>query len=259
MAHSSIFIAIDMAKKKETNCFVVLSRCGVVAFVVLTVLWSACSRAKNEMVDRIVDMAAVPTLRTLDVETLISDSGVIRYRIKAPEWLVYENAEEPYWYFPRKLHVEKFDSVMGTEAFIQGDTATYYNKKQLWRLDKNVRIENQEGDLFLTQQIFWDQRKREIYSDSFIRIETSDEIIEGHGFTSNEQMTRYVIHKTSGIFPFKQDSVAKDDSVASVKPTPRAVEVKPREEIKPASLDPNRDPRQLSDQTTKAIKPLNKP
>ena len=60
--------------------------------------------------------------------------------------------------------------------------------------------------------------KREIYSDSFIHIETPDEVIEGYGFTSNEQMTRYKIRRTSGIFPIKRDSVppdsAKVDSVA---------------------------------------------
>ncbi len=238
MAHSRCFINMNKKAHSE-NWFIGISRLGIVAFMAFTLLWSACSQSKNEVVDRIDDESATPTLRTLDVETLISDSGVIRYRIKAPEWLVYEHAEDPYWYFPRKLHVEKFDSVMGTEALIQGDTAIYYNKRQLWRLDKNVRIENQEGDVFLTQQIFWDQRKREIYSDSFIRIETPDEIIEGHGFTSNEQMTRYTIRKTSGIFPIKQDSVKRDSAASSAKPTPRAIEVKPKAEVKPATLDPN--------------------
>ncbi len=202
-----------MRKKGAVDSvFVGVTRLGAIAFVVVALLWGGCSRPKNEVVDSVDDVAEIPTLRTLDVETLISDSGVIRYRIKAPEWLVYEKAAEPYWHFPRKLYVEKFDSLLNPEALIQSDTAIYYNKLQLWRLDKNVRIENQEGDIFLTEQIFWDQRKREIYSDSFIRIETPNQVIEGHGFTSNEQMTRYTIHKTSGLFPIKQDSVTRNDT-----------------------------------------------
>ena len=208
-----------MAKKENTDrWFISISRLWVVAFVAFPLLWSACSGPKNEVVKGFEDVAEVPTLRTLDVMTLISDSGVTRYRINAPEWLMYENAQEPYWYFPRGLHVEKFDSVFATEALIQGDTAIYFKNKQLWRLDRNVRIENTKEEVFLTSQIFWDQRKREIYSDSFIHIETPDEVIEGYGFTSNEQMTRYKIRRTSGIFPIKRDSVppdsAKVDSVA---------------------------------------------
>ena len=182
-----------MAKKENTDrWFISISRLWVVAFVAFPLLWSACSGSKNEVVKGFEDAAEVPTLRTLDVMTLISDSGVTRYRINAPEWLMYENAQEPYWYFPRGLHVEKFDSVFATEALIQGDTAIYFKNKQLWRLDRNVRIENTKEEVFLTSQIFWDQRKREIYSDSFIHIETPDEVIEGYGFTSNEQMTRYI-------------------------------------------------------------------
>ena len=208
-----------MAKKENTDrWFISISRLWVVAFVAFPLLWIACSGPKNEVVKGFEDAAEVPTLRTLDVMTLISDSGVTRYRINAPEWLMYENAQEPYWYFPRGLHVEKFDSVFATEALIQGDTAIYFKNKQLWRLDRNVRIENTKEEVFLTSQIFWDQRKREIYSDSFIHIETPDEVIEGYGFTSNEQMTRYKIRRTSGIFPIKRDSVppdsAKVDSVA---------------------------------------------
>ena len=208
-----------MAKKENTDrWFISISRLWVVAFVAFPLLWSACSGSKNEVVKGFEDAAEVPTLRTLDVMTLISDSGVTRYRINAPEWLMYENAQEPYWYFPRGLHVEKFDSVFATEALIQGDTAIYFKNKQLWRLDRNVRIENTKEEVFLTSQIFWDQRKREIYSDSFIHIETPDEVIEGYGFTSNEQMTRYKIRRTSGIFPIKRDSdphdSAKVDSVA---------------------------------------------
>lgn len=187
-----------------------VSRWGIVLFIAFPVVWSACSGSKNEVVKGFDNAAEVPTLRTLGVETLISDSGITRYRIKAPEWLIYENAKEPYWFFPQGLYVEKFDSVFATEALIQGDTATYFKNKQLWRLDKNVRIENTKDEVFLTSQIFWDQRKREIYSDSFIHIETPDEVIEGYGFTSNEQMTRYVIRRTSGIFPIKRDTVPAD-------------------------------------------------
>lgn len=207
--------------KNSDRWFLRVSRWGLVCFVAFPLLWCACSGSKNEVVEGFDDVSEVPTLRTLGVETLISDSGITRYRIKAPEWLIYENAKEPYWFFPKGLYVEKFDSVFATEALIQGDTATYFKNQQLWRLDKNVRIENTKQEVFLTSQIFWDQRKREIYSDSFIHIETPDEVIEGYGFNSNEQMTRYRIRRTSGIFPIKRDTVAADSArIDSVKPQP---------------------------------------
>ncbi|MDE5827425.1 MAG: hypothetical protein K2H57_07635, partial [Duncaniella sp.] len=57
------------------------------------------------------------------------------------------------------------------------------------------------NEKFLTNQLFWDQRLHKLYSDSFIHIERQDKVLEGYGFDSNEQLTRYNIRNVSGIFP----------------------------------------------------------
>ena len=184
--------------------------------VYVSVFFSSCEKKiKNEVVKGFTDIKKVPTLRTLDVTTMISDSGITRYKIVAKEWLMFENADEPYWYFPQGIYVEQFDSLFKTEAFIIGDTAIYHKNKQLWELNGNVRMENVKDEIFLTQQLFWNQRKQEIYSDSDIHIQRVDKIIEGKGFVSNESMTRYTIKQTNGIFPMKESeaqSSQKNDS-----------------------------------------------
>jgi len=144
---------------------------------------------------------AIPTMLTRDVETLISDSGVTRYRIVTPIWYVYDEVEEPYWRFPEGLNLNKYDNFFRTEATVRADSAIYLKRKQTWQLDGNVSISNVMNEKFLTQQLFWDQRTHKLYSDSFIHIERTDRVLEGYGFESNEQLTRYTIKKVSGIFP----------------------------------------------------------
>ncbi|MDE6326231.1 MAG: LPS export ABC transporter periplasmic protein LptC, partial [Duncaniella sp.] len=148
-----------------------------------------------------VDAAVFPTMVTRDVETLISDSGITRFRITTPVWYVYDEVDEPYWRFPDGLYLEKFDDIFRKEATIRSDSATYFKNKQLWRLDGNVDISNVANERFLTQQLYWDQRAHKVYSDSFIHIERADRVIEGYGFESNEQMSRYSISNVAGIFP----------------------------------------------------------
>lgn len=143
----------------------------------------------------------IPTMLTRDVETLISDSGVTRYRIVTPIWYVYDEVEEPYWRFPEGLNLDKYDNFFRTEAIVRADSAIYLKRKQTWQLDGNVSISNVMNEKFLTQQLFWDQRTHKLYSDSFIHIERTDRVLEGYGFESNEQLTRYTIKKVSGIFP----------------------------------------------------------
>lgn len=164
-----------------------------------------------------VDTADVPTMMTRDVETLISDSGVTRYRITTPVWYVYDEVEEPYWRFPEGLNLDKFDNFFRTEANVRADSARYLKRSQVWRLDGNVNITNVMNEKFLTQQLFWDQRSRKLYSDSFIHIERTDRVLEGYGFESNEQLTQYTIKKVSGIFPaseFKSRQGAGPDDEA---------------------------------------------
>jgi len=176
----------------------------------------ACSNSKTEVAQGYENVDALPTLYTRNVLSLISDSGITRYRIEAPTWYMYDNAEEPYWYFPDGIKVERFDTLFQTEALVLSDTATYYENRQLWRLDRNVHIENFEGRIFDTQQLFWDQRRRTIYSDSAIRITSEDEVIEGVGFISNEQLTKYSILRTSGIFTVERDNAATADTTDTV-------------------------------------------
>ncbi len=174
-----------------------------------------------------VDAAVFPTMVTRDVETLISDSGITRFRITTPIWYVYDEVDEPYWRFPDGMYLEKFDDIFRKEATIRSDSATYFKNKQLWRLDGNVDISNVANERFLTQQLYWDQRAHKVYSDSFIHIERADRVIEGYGFESNEQMSRYTISNVAGIFPAAAftggDRAARSDdadTVAVPEPSP---------------------------------------
>lgn len=70
---------------------------------------------------------------------------------------------------------------------------------------------NVAKERFETEHLFWDQRDKKVYTDSFIHIEKSDRIIEGYGFVSNENMTDYTVNRVSGIFPVS-DMTQKADN-----------------------------------------------
>lgn len=191
----------------------------LMAFAMLLGTGACKDKAKTETVHRDTDANLVPTMLTRDVSTLISDSGITRYRITSSLWLVFDEAKVPVWRFPEGLLLEKFDSVYRTEATVVCDSATYFKNTQVWRLDGNVNILNTAGEKFLTQQLFWDQRMNKMYSDSFIHIERADRTIEGMGFESNDRMTRYSISNPTGIFPASDfQHRSKPDSVEPQQP-----------------------------------------
>lgn len=173
----------------------------VAAAAMSTTVTTSCKDDSSLDTADVDTSVVIPTMLTRDVETLISDSGVTRYRIVTPIWYVCDEVEEPYWRFPEGLNLDKYDNFFRTEATVRADSAIYLKRKQTWQLDGNVSISNVMNEKFLTQQLFWDQRTHKLYSDSFIHIERTDRVLEGYGFESNEQLTRYTIKKVSGIFP----------------------------------------------------------
>lgn len=182
-----------------------------IIFVSVFVLsFFSCREEKKLDVLGSLNPKTMPTMRTENVNTLISDSGVTQYRIRAKIWLVFDEIDTPYWNFPYGLYLEKYDKQMNVISSVACDSAKYFKRFQLWRLDGNVEMHNDQSDIFLTQQIFWDQRKHELYSDSFIHVERSDRIIEGLGFVSNERLTSYIIRKPTGIFPVESDRQESD-------------------------------------------------
>ena len=188
-------------KESDQHSIHTLSSMAIVICTMAVLLFiSSCSGNKKRMGEAITERDSLPVMDTHDVTTLISDSGVTRYRITTPRWMVFDRKQPPHWAFEQGIHLEKFDTLFNVEASIDADTAYYYNKEELWKLMGHVAIQNLKGERFNTELLYWDQRKQKIYSDRFIRIEQPDRIITGHGFESSQEMTIYTIHQTEGIF-----------------------------------------------------------
>mgnify|MGYP003248263563 FL=1 len=183
---------INVVYHRNTSITIVLGA------MVMLLLFSSCSGRKKDLGAAITERDSLPVMDTRGVTTLISDSGITRYRINTEEWLVFDRKNPPYWAFEKG------------EASIKADTAYFYNKEELWKLMGNVDVKNLKGERFNTDLLYWDQRKQKVYSDQFIRIEQPDRIITGRGFESNQQMTVYTIRQPEGIFYVDEEATAAD-------------------------------------------------
>lgn len=179
----------------------------VLLAIVMLFLYTACGSTDKELIDIKYDPETTPSMVTDSVTTLISDSGITRYKLIADNWQVFDQAEDPYWYFPEGLYLERFDSSFQVEAKIFADTAWNFTDRRLWRLKGNVDIRNMEGEMFLSDELFWDQREQRVYSDQYIEIKRGDTELKGYGFESNQEMTEYQIFRPhDGRIPFKEDN-----------------------------------------------------
>ncbi len=166
----------------------------------------------------VVDSKRLPIAHTEDELSLISDSGITRYRLSAKIWDVYvDSASESYSYFPEGIYVEKFDTLFNIEGNLSADTAYYFDKQKLWKAIGNVKVVNLAGEKFETSELYLDDKAGKIYTDKFIRIERRGQLHTGYGFRSNQSMSDWEILNHSGEIDIPEENLdsTRTDSIGN--------------------------------------------
>lgn len=161
---------------------------------------ASCSDVKEHTAPAIHDRDSVSMMTSYGVNTLISDSGVIKYRIVTERWDVNTVKDPSRWSFEKGVFFEQFDEKFHVQAYIQADTAWYYDQKKLWHLRGRVRIRNINGLIYQSEELYWDGIKHELYSNVFSKVTTPERSMEGTRFLSDEQMRHYTVSNSKGSF-----------------------------------------------------------
>lgn len=178
-----------MKSKQKQNTLVAV----VTLFFITPFFLASCKEDAKSSVNFTYDRETVPTMTTDSVNMLISDSGVIRYRLIAKTWDIFEQAKDPHWFYPQGLYLEQFDSAFNVVVTVKADTAWNFTARKLWKLKGHVFVKNIVGETFSSDELFWNQQQQRIYSDKFVKIDRPDKgILQGKGgFEANQQMTEY--------------------------------------------------------------------
>lgn len=182
----------------------------------------ACQERQEHIAPAVNPKDSVSTMVTYGVNMLVSDSGMMKYRIVAECWEVNQAKNPSRWIFEKGLFLEQFDPKFHVEAYIQCDTAYYFDLEKLWELRGRVRVRNIEGLRFSSEELFWDQNKHELYSYKYSRLVTPDREMEGTYFRSDERMTKYTITNSKGSFVKGGVVESEGDSILTAPDTVKA-------------------------------------
>lgn len=161
---------------------------------------TSCQKQTEHTAKAILDRDSASLMTSYGVSTLISDSGVIKYRIVAERWEVNQIKKPSRWTFDKGLFLEQFDEKFHVQAYIQCDTAYYFDQQRLWELRSRVSVLTKDGLRFTSDRLFWDELRHELYSDVFSRLVTPERTLQGTHFRSDEHMTHYTVTNSRGSF-----------------------------------------------------------
>lgn len=174
---------------------------------------SACEEQKVHTAPAINDRDSVSMMTSYGVNTLISDSGVIKYKIVTERWDVNTVKQPPRWTFEKGIFLEQFDEQFHVEGYINADTAWYYEQQKLWELRGRVHIRNVNGLVFDSEELFWDGIRHEFYSHKFSKVVTPERTLQGTYFRSDEHMTHYQV--TNSVGSFQAEDMESDQNATT--------------------------------------------
>lgn len=136
------------------------------------------------------------------VRTIYSQSATVRVKLYGAKQIVLQSGDVLY---PQGVEVNMYNEQGIKTTNLRADSGRYEKNIRIYRAYGNVIVVNLEQQQTLyTDQINWDQNKREIFTEKNIKIVTPKELLYGVGLVSNDEFSRYKITKPTGVFAVEE-------------------------------------------------------
>ncbi len=168
-------------------------------------LFTHCAEKESDTVQH-DDGKLRPIAYGYDTQTLLSDSGLVRIRLTTREYQYFKNDTTSFRIFPNGLFVERFDDKKKTESQIESKYAIYWEDKGFFEMRDSV-VAKKEGEIFETEILYWDRKKKRVYTDQYIRItQASGEVFQGMGLDARDDFSEYeILEPFDSELEFEQD------------------------------------------------------
>ena len=172
--------------------------------VLIAFLLSSCEN-DLQVVKNFSDPEKVPDVVMTNFETIYSDSAKVKGKLTAPLLHMYNSDKKKYKEFPNGLHVYFYNDSLIVITEITAKYAINYDKTQIWEARNDVVVTNTKGERLNTEQLFWDQNKKIIYTKKYCRITMPDGLqnIGENGMEAKENFENWKLFGASGTVPVK--------------------------------------------------------
>ncbi len=132
-----------------------------------------------------------PMKMTVNIHLLQSDSAIVRFDLKAPKQLEFANGNME---FPEGVEIQIFEKDGQLSTTIRADRGYLLNQENIFRGEGNVQVRNLIKDQKLqSEELFWDQRKKIIYTEKFVTVQDGETLFNGTGLEADETFTNYTL------------------------------------------------------------------
>ncbi|MEM0996292.1 MAG: LPS export ABC transporter periplasmic protein LptC [Bacteroidota bacterium] len=178
-----------------------------IAFLLLIVLLSACSRTEEEKARLKQFEEDGPVREAFNVRFLFSEQALLQAELTAPHAIESTEDEQDVRIFDDGLNLV-FYTEEGTEkSNLTSENGKFRNQFKQAEVWGNVVMVNEKGDRMETEKLFWDKVEDRLYTPEFVKIRTESEIIFGDSMIANTDFTEYRIFNIRGAISLTEDEM----------------------------------------------------
>ncbi|MCR5070778.1 MAG: hypothetical protein K6A62_02475 [Bacteroidales bacterium] len=164
-----------------------------------------------------LDLSKTPTQRSHDVFAVQTRNGVVAMRMESPLMEHYDADTVSYDAFPQGISVYGYTEDGLLESIIVANDARHIvpkraDRDEIWEAFGNVIMHNVlEQETMETDTIYWDQAKKEIYTDCYVKLYSRQGFLQGFGMRSDDHVRNSILYR-----PFDGYGVVVQDSTAVI-------------------------------------------
>ncbi len=177
-----------------------MSRIVGLLFVIII---TAC---KTEVeVKEIPQIYTGPLSKLYGATIIYSDSARLKAEVQAEEVLDLQNGDRE---LPKGMFITFYEKDGTVSATLRANYAYYYKEEDRWRATGNVVIHNILNEETLkSEELFWEPKTEDVYTEKFVRIETPGELMTGTGLKAKQDFSEWTLENPEGTIDVEDDEV----------------------------------------------------
>jgi len=173
-------------------------------FIIIIIL-TACVNSQED-IKSFDEQDLIDTEVTRGIELLYSDSSQVKVRLKSPLLLRRSSRNGKKELFPEGIHVEFFSNSGKVNSYMVAKMAEKDEKQGVIIASDSVVVYNRQGDKLETNRLIWNENKRSLENNRFVRITRPKkrDTLYGFGISADQEFARFEIKEVLGKSMFEK-------------------------------------------------------
>lgn len=134
---------------------------------------------------------------------MYSDSARQKAIVKAEELLDLQNGDRE---VPKGMFITFFEKDGTISATLRANYAYYYKEDDRWKATGNVVVNNiANKETLKSEELFWEPKNEDVYTEKFVRIETPGELMTGTGLKAKQDFSEWTLENPEGLIDVNDD------------------------------------------------------